>query len=347
MVRISQHQWAPHSLHVRVYCHNSPSLSRQHRESVLAQVSRMLRLSEDEERAVREFRNMYNNEKKKKKKKKESSFVGRVFRSPTLFEDMVKCMLLRNCQWSRTLSMARALCELSWNCSLNHPVCYLWQILQLLLQVPTLIPQNPIRTSSFPTHPYHKESKVSTNFTNSGSIKADCVPADIVRDDDDYSCLNCKTCQAADEPHNIASDYDTIGNFPSPTELANLDEGFLASRCNLGYRASRILKLARDIVEGRIQLTQLEEASKGASFAKSSNYDKLAKQLKEIDGFGTFTCANVLMCMGYYHVIPTDSETIRHLKKVHARNSTVQTIQRDIDRVYEKHYLPSKLSTLK
>ena len=24
MVRISQHQWAPHSLHVRVYCHNSP-----------------------------------------------------------------------------------------------------------------------------------------------------------------------------------------------------------------------------------------------------------------------------------------------------------------------------------
>ena len=54
----------------------------------------MLHLSEDEERAVREFRNMYNNEKKKK----ESSFVGRVFRSPTLFEDMVKCMLLCNCQ---------------------------------------------------------------------------------------------------------------------------------------------------------------------------------------------------------------------------------------------------------
>ena len=82
------------------------------------------------------------------------------------------------------------------------------------------------------------------------------------------------------------------------------------------YRASRILKLSRDIVEGRIQLTQLEEASKGASFTKSSNYDKLAKQLKEIDGFGTSTCANVLMCMGYYHVIPTDSETIRHLRKV-------------------------------
>ena len=67
----------------------------------------MLRLSEDEERAVREFRNMYNDEKKKKKKKKkESSFVGRV--SPTLFEDMVKCMLLCNCQ-SVSLSLSLSL----------------------------------------------------------------------------------------------------------------------------------------------------------------------------------------------------------------------------------------------
>jgi hypothetical protein len=38
--------------------------------------------------------------------------------------------------------------------------------------------------------------------------------------------------------------------------------------------------------------------------------------LKGIDGFGPFTCANVLMCMGFYHVIPTDSETIRHLRQV-------------------------------
>ncbi|KAM4134002.1 hypothetical protein ACJW30_01G375200 [Castanea mollissima] len=331
-VRISQHQWAPRSLHVRVYCHNSPSLSRQHRESVLAQVSRMLRLSEDEERAVREFRNMYD-----KKKKKESSFVGRVFRSPTLFEDMVKCMLLCNCQWSRTSSMARALCELQLELQPQSSSLLFVADSAAAAASTNFNTPKPDKDHFIPNTPIPRESKVSTNFTNSGSIKADCVPADIVRDDDDYSYLNCKTCQAADEPHNIASDNDTIGNFPSPTELANLDEGFLASRCNLGYRASRILKLARDIVEGRIQLTQLEEASKGASFSKSSNYDKLAKQLKEIDGFGTFTCANVLMCMGYYHVIPTDSETIRHLRKVHARYSTVQTVQRDIECVYGKY----------
>ena len=111
------------------------------------------------------------------------------------------------------------------------------------------------------------------------------------------------------EPHSCKE----IGTFPSPAELANLDESFLAKRCNLGYRASRILKLAQGIVQGNIQLMQLEEVCKETSL---SSYNKLAEQLRQIDGFGPFTCANVLLCMGYYHVIPADSETIRHLKQV-------------------------------
>lgn len=62
-----------------------------------AQVSRMLRLSESEEKAVREFRKIciYGDDDDHKNR----SFDGRVFRSPTLFEDMVKCILLCNCQW--------------------------------------------------------------------------------------------------------------------------------------------------------------------------------------------------------------------------------------------------------
>uniref|UniRef100_A0A5B7C109 HhH-GPD domain-containing protein n=1 Tax=Davidia involucrata TaxID=16924 RepID=A0A5B7C109_DAVIN len=128
--------------------------------------------------------------------------------------------------------------------------------------------------------------------------------------------------------------YNKIGNFPSPRELASLDEKFLAKRCNLGYRASRILKLAQSVVEGRIQLRQLEEA---CSEPNLNNYNKLAEQLKEIDGFGPFTCDNVLVCMGFYHVIPTDSETIRHLNQVHSRNSTIQTVQRHVEAIYGKY----------
>ena len=41
---------------------------------------------------------------------------------------------------------------------------------------------------------------------------------------------------------------DRIGNFLSPRELANIDESFLAKRCNLGYKASRIIKLSQAFV---------------------------------------------------------------------------------------------------
>lgn len=49
----------------------------------------MLRLSQTEERICREFSEVYGC----------GSGLGRVFRSPTLFEDMVKCILLCNCQY--------------------------------------------------------------------------------------------------------------------------------------------------------------------------------------------------------------------------------------------------------
>lgn len=105
----------------------------------------------------------------------------------------------------------------------------------------------------------------------------------------------------------------TIGNFPSPRELASLDEKFLAKRCNLGYRAIRIINLARGVIEGQIQLQELEYSCGTLSL---SDYDKLVEKMRTIDGFGPFTSSNVLMCMGFYHVIPTDSETIRHLRQV-------------------------------
>jgi hypothetical protein len=52
----------------------------------------MLRLSEEDGKMVAEFQAMH-------PAAREAGF-GRVFRSPTLFEDMVKCILLCNCQLS-------------------------------------------------------------------------------------------------------------------------------------------------------------------------------------------------------------------------------------------------------
>ncbi|KAE8007850.1 hypothetical protein FH972_004413 [Carpinus fangiana] len=332
----------------------------------------MLRLSETEERAVREFRKMCINGGEEE----DRSFVGRVFRSPTLFEDMVKCILLCNCQWSRTISMARALCELQLELQGRSSYVPFTEIGGSVNEVRNtrskspqaenedFVPKTPVGKE---TKTKHKASKVSTNLTKlaeteaelganaylrTGSVqttaknlRSNVLPTNV----EDDSCQNCKSCQATGELYKTGScmhtvlqcfegkksdAYGMVGNFPSPGELANLDESFLRTRCNLGYRAGRILKLAQSIVEGRIQLTQLEEVCQGASL---SNYNKLADQLKGIDGFGPFTCANVLMCMGFYHVIPTDSETIRHLRQVYARKSNSQTVQRDVEYIYGKY----------
>lgn len=224
------------------------------------------------------------------------SFGGRVFRSPSLFEDMVKCILLCNCQWPRTLAMAESLCEL-----------------QLELHQRSL----SFEASEAPKTPARKEFK--RKHTECFSIP----------DQDESREVNIHFL-----PEIESNGWKQLGNFPSPEELANLDESFLAKRCNLGYRAGRILKLARGVVEGKINLTQLEDSCKEGSL---SNYSMSAQLLSQIDGFGPFTCTNVLMCMGYYHEIPTDSETIRHLKQVHKKGSTIQTAQRNVKAIYAKY----------
>ncbi|KAK4254517.1 hypothetical protein QN277_009891 [Acacia crassicarpa] len=365
IVTISQPSHRPSSLTLRVHGTGTGtgtgSISAQQQHSLLAQVSRMLRLSETEEKAVREFTNMsiYGEDDQNK------GFNGRVFRSPTLFEDMVKCILLCNCQWPRTLSMAQALCELQLEL---QNVSSIPSVVEVGARASTsqkekvekedYIPKTPAtnetkkkhKTSGFSSKGKFLKNKLE--FEGDGNSQEDRVFAKSLNsslpptDTDANLCQHSESCDNSKElsvddesflGFSNGRDYFAnggIGNFPSPEELANLDKSFLAKRCKLGYRAGRIVKLARAIVEGRVQIGLLEELSKDASLL---SYNQLTDRLKEIEGFGPFTRANVLMCMGYYHVIPTDSETIRHLKQAHSRQSTTQTVQRDVEEIYGKY----------
>ncbi|WMV12251.1 hypothetical protein MTR67_005636 [Solanum verrucosum] len=352
LVQITQPSDSPHSLLLRVF--GTDSLSTIQQRSLLGQVRRMVRLSVEENKRVKQFQEICG-------EANERGF-GRVFRSPTLFEDMVKCMLLCNCQWSRTLSMVEALCELQ--LELNCP--------SLAASFPDPDNQNQLKGITFksehftprtPATPAGKESRKRAGaygcsrkllerlteveeIIDIGKPGVTVTPAFSVGEEVLKKSNLCRdTTEVCDvgtsAPFNPdpsedrkLSSFNQLGNFPSPKELASLDESFLAKRCGLGYRAGRIIKLAKGIVEGSIQLKELEEACSNPSLA---NYDKMAEQLREIDGFGRFTCANVLMCLGYYHVIPTDSETIRHLKQVHARTSTIQNVQRDVENIYGKY----------
>ncbi|KAK6945677.1 hypothetical protein RJ641_013221 [Dillenia turbinata] len=332
LVRISQPNQS--SLCLNVYATHSLSLSQI--QSLQSQVRRMLRVSKAEEKRLREFHDIHEDSRLRG--------FGRLFRSPTLFEDMVKSILLCNCQWPRTLNMARALCEL-----------------QLELNGGTVKADNKLFT---PRTPAKKESK-----KNIRTCKTSINLLSKLEKENGKKCTNDfeskwskrhLSSSKQDNLHNAIRSSQTLNvssnagspllsalqsseeilpqcgvrNFPSPRELAYLDESFLAKSCNLGYRAGRILKPAQSVLEGRISLSQLEEDSDGTSIA---NYSKLAEHLREIDGFGPFRCAIVLTCMGFYHVIPTDSQTIRHLKQIHSKTSAIKIVQEDVKEIYGKY----------
>ncbi|KAM6570827.1 hypothetical protein CsatA_014907 [Cannabis sativa] len=80
--------------------------------AIQEQIVRMLRITENDGKDLREFHKVC-------PQAKEIGF-GRLFRSPSLFEDVIKSILLCNCTWGRTLKMAEALCELQFDITQNN-----------------------------------------------------------------------------------------------------------------------------------------------------------------------------------------------------------------------------------
>ncbi|KAE8677970.1 Cation efflux family protein isoform 1 [Hibiscus syriacus] len=225
--------------------------------AILKKVGRMLRISKKEERDVREFQTMHS-------LAKERGF-GRIFRSPSFFEDAVKSLLLCNCGWKRTLDMAKALCNLQREIALDNGKA-------------------------------RSKRKRST-----------------------------KKCRSS----------ECIANFPTWKELvcwARVDAQYLEERCNIGYRAAPILRLVLMFANGKLdedEITKLEQSSDPTAF------QSLYQKLLGIKGFGPFVCSNILMCAGFYQRIPSDTETIRHLKQVHGKgNCSNNTIAKDVEEIY-------------
>lgn len=145
-----------------------------------------------------------------------SKAQGRILRSPTLFEDVVKTILTTNTAWGGTIRMNEAL------------------------------------VSQF----------------------GDPLPGDNAR-------------QA----------------FPTPASLATSNEETLRGSTRLGYRSPYILKLARDINQGSLDLEELK------SSALSS--EELRQALLSIKGVGSYAAANLLMLLGHYDHLTIDSWALK------------------------------------
>jgi 3-methyladenine DNA glycosylase/8-oxoguanine DNA glycosylase len=97
-VVVTMRQRKPGSLHLSL----SRPLSDDERREARAQIARMLRLDESSSR-IAQFHAVDPRWKQRGR--------GRLFRSPTLFEDVVKTVTSCNVQWPGTVQMNRRLCE--------------------------------------------------------------------------------------------------------------------------------------------------------------------------------------------------------------------------------------------
>jgi len=169
--------------------------------------------------------------------------------------------------------MARALCELQCELQCKSSAVFVAQAVNATVKNKC----NDTAHNFIPNTPADKESKRNIRASVSKNLASKIVETETLLEADanlktdsahigretlasvqNDSCARCSSRHGSDScaPDSLQSQHGIqpgvnkiICNFPSPRELANLDESFLAKRCNLGYRAIRIIKLAQSIVE--------------------------------------------------------------------------------------------------
>ncbi len=94
------------------------------------------------------------------------------------------------------------------------------------------------------------------------------------------------------------------GAFPSPERLAPLTPSKLKARCKVGYRATRIVRLARAFCDGEVDPSWYESTDRTTA--------ELREALLGLEGFGPYAAANMLQLLGHYDHVPIDTETYRH-----------------------------------
>ena len=93
------------------------------------------------------------------------------------------------------------------------------------------------------------------------------------------------------------------GAFPSPDRLARWAPARLQRVCRVGYRAKRIVGLARRFDRGEIDPEWYESPERST--------DELREAILRFDGFGPYAAANVLQLLGRYDHLPIDTESYR------------------------------------
>lgn len=120
--------------------------------------------------------------------------------------------------------------------------------------------------------------------------------------------------------------------FPTPEQLARARVTTLRARCRTGYRDARIIELARLFAKRGTRAPALE----AAWFENPQTPDDdLRDALIDLPGIGPYAANNIMQLLGRYHLLPLDTETVRHGKGYLQLQGTDTQIMEQVRAHYE------------
>ncbi len=113
--------------------------------------------------------------------------------------------------------------------------------------------------------------------------------------------------------------------FPSPEAIAAVGEEVFKEQIRLGYRNASVLRIARDVAEGKLDLEAL----------KNSNLPthELRRMLLDLPGVGLYSAATLLMILGRYDELGIDTELRAHVSRKYFAGGPVT--EKQMRAVYE------------
>ncbi len=118
------------------------------------------------------------------------------------------------------------------------------------------------------------------------------------------------------------------GGFPTAGQLAATRADTLKRLCKVGYRAKRIVLLARAVTRGDLDLNWFEDPARTT--------DEIWPQLLNIYGIGEYAAGNLCQLLGRYDRLAIDSETYRHFRQAHG--VPTPTNPKKLHKRIEKYY---------
>ncbi|CAI5469286.1 unnamed protein product [Closterium sp. Yama58-4] len=344
-----------------------------------AQVRRMLRLSPACQAALQAFHRRH--------AAAAAAGFGRLYRSPSLFEDLVKAQLLCNCGWGRSLGMARALCLLQRHHfgppigARDSPDCVgAFPEPQELagLEIPYLTSRCGLGYRG------PRIAKLAADVA-SGAIDLESLQRDCLQESPESGCGSDVAAVSAagamtEEPAvggGVGGQRtgEAVGAREGATVRGAGDVGVHATRgacrrkrrrsCDGGelsaaaaveetqapvtrYDSSRAASegapcpgtvlQTHGAMRGRRQASTRRRKGCGRGKEGEVRWEEAVRQrVQRLPGFGPFSSANALQCMGVFCFVPADSETIRHLQARGHKGCTAGTVDALAARAYAAH----------